>query len=67
MIRIPIMVFTGLMAGIGLTSLAAPTDVLAQARSLSDVECRAARERLAEHARLSDGVRRDLDRKAPGA
>ena len=65
--RVPIMVFTGLMAGIGLTSLAASTDVLAQARSLSDAECRAARERLAEHARLSDGVRRDLDRKAPGA
>ena len=58
--RVPIMVFTGLMAGIGLTSLAASTDALAQTRTLTEAECRAVRERLAEHARLSDGVRRDL-------
>lgn len=58
--RLLIIVFTGLMAGIGVTSLAASTDGLAQARTLTEAECRAVRERLAEHARLSDGVRRDL-------
>lgn len=58
--RASIMVFTGLVAGIGLTSLAASTDALAQTRTLTEAECRAVRERLAEHARLSDGVRRDL-------
>jgi hypothetical protein len=58
--RVPIMVFTGLMAGIGLTGLAASTDGLAQTRTLTESECRAVRERLAEHARLSDEVRRDL-------
>jgi len=65
--KLRIMFFTGLMAGIGVTSLAAPTDGLAQTRPLSDAECGMARERLAEHARLSDGVRRDLDRRAPAA
>src|SRR3989338_8263000 len=65
--KLRIMFFTGLMAGIGVTSLAAPTDGLAQTRPLSDAECGMARERLAEHARLSDGVRRGLDRRAPAA
>ena len=33
---------------------------LAQTRALTEIECRSLRERLAEHARLSDGVRRAL-------
>src|SRR3970282_815725 len=60
MMRVPIMVFTGLMAGIGLASFAASTNALAQTRTLTEAECRAVRERLAEHARLSDGGRRAL-------
>ncbi len=63
--KLRIMFFTGLMAGIGLTNLAASTEGLAQTRTLTEAECKAVRERLAEHARLSDGVRRDLANRAP--
>ena len=58
--KIPSMVFAGLMAGIGFTSLFAATEGLAQAQTIPDSLCNAYRERLAEHAQLSDGVRRDL-------
>lgn len=37
---------------------------LAQTRTISDTECKTLRERLAEHARLSDGVRRTLTAQA---
>lgn len=45
-------------------------DALAQARVISDTECQSLRQRLADHARLSDGVRRVLAGQvaaAPGA
>ena len=60
------MFFTGLMAAIGAASLSAPTDGLAQTRALTEAECKAVRERLAGHAHLSDGVRRDLASRTRG-
>lgn len=59
--RVRSVLVTGLIAGIGFSAGAG----LAQTRTLSDTECRALRDRLAEHARLSDGVRRDLASRAP--
>ncbi len=38
--------------------------VLAQPRSISDAECQSLRQRLSEHARLSDGVRRSVGAQA---
>lgn len=52
-----ILLATGLIAGIGFTL---PEGGLAQTRTLSEAECKASRDRLAEHARLSDGVRRAI-------
>jgi hypothetical protein len=51
-----IAITTGLL---GLVLAGAPV-VSAQSRALSQAECRTLRERLADHARLSDGVRRAL-------
>src|SRR5512147_1398655 len=58
--------FAGVMASIGVASLLVATDGLAQTRAVAEAECRVVRERLAGHARLSEGVRRDLTRWTPG-
>lgn len=52
--------FTALMAGIGVATLFTSTNGPAQTRALTAAECRVVRERLAGHARVSDGVVRDL-------
>ena len=58
--RVPSMVFAGLMAGMGFTSLVVATESVAQTQTIPDSLCDAYRDRLAEHAQLSEGVRRDL-------
>jgi hypothetical protein len=60
------MFFAALMAGIGAACLSASTDVMAQSRTLTEAECRDVRERLTGHARLSEGVRRDLANRSRG-
>ncbi len=58
--------FAGLMVSIGVASLLVSTDGLAQTRAFTEAECRVVRERLAGHARLSEGVRRDLTGRTRG-
>ena len=55
---------TAFLIGAG---LAQGGPVLAQPRSISDAECQSLRQRLSEHARLSDGVRRSVGAQAGGS
>ena len=41
--------------------------VWAQSRTISDAECQSLRQRLSDHARLSEGVRRSLGTQAAAA
>ena len=55
--RVSVLLTAGLTLGACLTQFS-PPPALAQAVNISDAECQSLRQRLAEHARLSDGVRR---------
>jgi hypothetical protein len=46
------------------TWLAQGGPVMAQPRSISDTECQSLRQRLSDHAQLSDGVRRSVGAQA---
>jgi hypothetical protein len=60
--------FTALTVALTLgISLVQASDALAQSPTISDAECQSLRQRLAEHARLSEGVRRAVAAQAGAA